>query len=784
MRKKISLLLWLSFLQVYQLKAQQQLFLEKTEEVYVVSGRNTDLTMEARSILQQLAEGQSRPFSSVEFSLKYQQTKKVVRNSTVKITSSVEASDFRIAGDVFYKGFDISEVLIPSEMSFDYALQSLTNKLLVYSGNGRVKIVNGTSSIFTTVTTDSSNGQWRVDVNNQRFYYSSNAVKIINERIALVKEYYAASMQLDQLHLKLSTVNPTDLERLDMHNAALIDIEYSIGQLEKRNFENTLNLSFYDPLRFSQRIEALKKETYARRMALNEVKSTLYLHFYNMALDMHARGKVQMAKDYFMRSLRENPHFAPSAYQLALISYREGNYDKADDLGTDIIKCMNPDPDIHRLTIELLNDVYEKLLKEAGQFNSQKKYSDALLVLDKANNLCQSINGVRCNDQLGLEYKKAHNGVYQSKLDLARKAYQENNLSKAEGIVQDALRYRDRHANEITNTDDALSMLKVIRQKRYENSIENGRMQINQQQYDKALQSFKEADGLMKSYSLVQNADLSGLKKQAAKPVILSKINKGNDFVRLNNLAEARKISKDVLTMQTTYDLISDEDINTKFDVLKQNIFSQECVNAQNQVNDRYKRMQEAIIRKDYIEADLLYKEADKILQDYADCSLNGGTLRAEHDSIIPGYVYQTLVKESVRLQGSDQMADAVNKYQEAENYFQRYEVSRFGLKHQSLVAAASEKGTNEYLIYLGNYFRGKKDLENSLLCYKALVSRETPQRHFKDDLYQLGIELALRDKLKHPSASPKQKILEYTSGDKNLGKLGKGYRKGWKMHS
>jgi len=768
---------------VCQLKAQQ-LFLEKTEETYVIGGRSTELTTEERSILQQLAEGQSRPFSSVEFNITYQQTKKVVRNSTVRITSSVEASDFRITGDIFYKGFDISEVLIPSEMSFDYALQSLTNKLVVSSGNGRVKILNRSSSVFTTVNTDSLTNQWRIDLSKQKFYYSSNAVKTINERIALVKEYYVASLQMEQLHLKLSTVNPTDLERLDMHNAALINIEYSIGQLESRNFENILNLPLYDPLRYTQRLETLKKETYIRRQAMNEVKSTLYLHFYNMALDMQARGKVQMAKDYFMRSLRENPQFAPSAYQMALISYREGNYERADDFGTDIIKCMNPDPDIHRLTIELLNDVYEKLLKEAEQLSSQKKYADALLALDKARNLCQSINGVQCNDQLGLGYNKAHNGIYQAKLDMARKAYQENNLSKAEGIVQDALRYRDRHANEITNAEDALSMLKAIRQKRYENIIENGRTQINQQQYDKALQSFKEADGLMKSYSLVQSAYLSGLKKQAAKPVILSKINKGNDFVRLNNMAEARKASRDVLTMQTTYELLDDEDINTRFTVLKQNIFSQECVNAQNQVDGHHKRMQEAINRKDFIEADLLYKEADKILQDFADCSLNSGTLRAEHDSIISGYVYQTLVRESVRLQGNNQMADAVNKYQEAENYFQRYEVSRFGLNHKSQTAIASEKGTDDYLIYLGNYFRGKKDLENSLLCYKTLVSRETPQRHFKDDLYQLGIELGLRDKLKYPTTNPKQKILEYTAGNKNLGKLGKGYRKGWKMHS
>jgi tetratricopeptide (TPR) repeat protein len=778
--KLLTLFLLLLFFKVVN---GQQLFYQKQDQTITVAGRDAGLNNDTRNILNKLAEGQNRPSSSVELSVQYQQTLKVVRNSKTMITVSVEASNIKVTGDVFYKGFDIADVLAPSEINFNYSLLLPSTSQRMQNGSGSVKISNGNSTVFSFQYTDSVNQNWSLTLDNLRAVFSSASVKVIDDRILLVKDYYGASAQLDQLHNRLLTVNVTDLENLDMHNAALVDIEYTIGLLEAKKFESVLSLATYDPLRFADRLETLRKETAARRMAINEVKRTVYLHFYNIALDLQARGKIERAKEYFMRSLSENPNFAPAAYQLALIHYREGNILKADDLGTDIVQCMTPDPDIYRLTIDLLNDIYLDLIDESGKLVQQKNFSDALLYLDRANNLCESVKGVRCDERLTEGYSKAYQGIYQSKIGLARKAYQENNLTKAEDLAREAIRYRDRYSRYVPNADEANAVLKAIRQKKYENTITAGRAQVSLQQYDKALQTFKEADVMLRNYGLTPDIELPDLKKQAAKSAMFARINRANDFVKTNNLAEARKISKEVDGMFATYDLSGDNELVAKFNILRQNIFSQECVNAQRSLDDRYRMMIEAINKKNYLEADRLYKEADKLLQDYADCSLNSGSMRADHDSIIPAYVYQYLVKEAVDLQASKKMPEAVAKYREAERYYYQNEVSRFGLAHKKLLEVAADKGKDEYLVYLGNYYRGLKEYENSLEAYKILISRNTKPKLYSSDLYQLGIELAIRDKSANPSLNPKTKVLEYTSGNKALDKLGKGYKKGWKMN-
>jgi len=778
MRLNVRPLLLLLTIALTAAQAQQQvLFDQKLSQRFVLHASDPGAS---QPVFQKLAEGQNRPVSSVEITVSFEQIARVVRTDAKHIQTMAEGKNFKVSGDVYYKGFDMGGWLIPDEMSFTGALLAGRKENIPVSGRDIVKIRNGNSERAEHSYVDSTHSDFQYTLSQHAFSHAGGLAGF-QDRIALVNGYYQASADLEVFHQRLMTVNPSDLDRLDFQNEILRTVENDINRLEGMHFDQELGLSSFDPLKFIPRFDALRNEAFAKRNAINDTKSHLYVDFYNVALDLQARGKRQQARTYFSKSLHENPLFAPAAYQLALMDFNEGNYSNADEQGSDIVNNMNPDPDIRRLTTDLLNRTYRQYIGEAEQFIGQKKYDDALTVLDRASRLCRRVSGISCLPAMDLNYRKAHNGKYQAFLDKARSAIQTGNLQNADTYVQDALNYQNRHAAEIPNAGDALAIQKGIRQKRYDNFMESGRTKLKQQQYEKALDEFDSADELLYQYSLAPHPEMETLKKQAAKPYLLDLIRKGRYFASNNNLGEARKLSKSIGSQQMHYGLQNDAAINKEYGELKSAIFSQECVNAQISLDGYYRQMHDAILKKDYIEADNQFKNADRVLQDYADCSLNSGTLRAEHDSILPAYVYQALTREVISEQAAGRYKEAFGKYQDADTYYHRYEVSKFSIVHQPLAELAAAKCNDEFLIFLGNNFRSRKDYESSLQVYKTLLQRGISVSYYKDALYQLGMELAIRDKKVNPSGNPKKEVLAYTSGDSKLKKLYKGYLKGWK---
>ena len=763
-------------------EAQQILFEQKQNKNIALHA--SDFPDASRVIFQKLAEGQNRPVSSIEITVTFEQVARVVRTNATHIVTSVEGKNFQVSGDVFYKGFDLATFLVPDEMSFSTSLAAGGKDSPPVSDRDRVKIVNGNSDRAENTFTDSLNSHWQFTVSQHAFSFTNTTLNEFKDQVALISNYYVASAEIETLHQRLMTVNPGDFDRLDFQNENLRTTESAIARIEAMELEQNLGLSSFDPLKFRPRFDELRNEAIAKRNAINQEKARLYIHFYNAALDLQARGKKQQARTYFSKSLHENPLFAPAAYQLALLDFEEGNYAGADEQGSDIVTRMNPDPDIRQLTHQLLNKTYRQYLAEAEQFNTQKKYSEALTVLDRASRLCRKVTGIPCQPSMDVQYRKAHNGKYQEILDKSRKAYQENSLSKAEEFVTEALNYQNRHQAEIPNAGDALAMQKGIRQKRYDTLVDAGKTQLKQQQYSRALDAFDDADDLQERYTLNPHPEIESLERQAAKPYLLSRIKEGKALSGANNLGEARKLSKEIQSVQEHYGLSEDATINKEYGELKANIFSQECYNAQKDFDRMHNQMQEAIRNKKYVDADQYYRNADKVLQDYADCSLNSGNLRAEHDSIIPAYVYQSLMNEVLSEQTAGRYKEAYSKYKDADTYYHRYEVTRFGLNHPPLADYAIEKCNNEFLLFLGNNFRSRQEYESSLQVYKALLERGVASKYFKDPLYQLGMEMAIRDKKLNPSADAKKSALAYTSGDSRLKKFYKGFLKGWKKKS
>ncbi|MFM9051516.1 MAG: hypothetical protein ACKOKF_04240, partial [Bacteroidota bacterium] len=406
----------------------QQLFQRTDPLTYIIRlGSEKPGNTDASRIIRMLAEADGQASSTFQYVLSWNQSFKALRSASNRITLQVQHTGVRVNGPIKIRGFDVAPVLMPSWVDFSYQFRPQNSAVpTVY--NALRKIVSGTAENTENTITDSTTTGCSMSVTSCYFVYNESAVRKNKDRVDLIKEYFGNEILLDQAYSKVMQVNPQDAWQLEMQNIMLLDVERYLHDLKQRDFDSELELVVYDPIGMRTKVTRIEQEATARRVALNQTKANQFLFFYNMGLDFKTRGRYQQAYDSFMRSIQENPLFAPSLYQLSMMDFEEGRYVESECRARTILDEMVSDPDIDRMTRQQLLRISDKYVELGEERLKQNKIDDALDFLRRAANLCTSLRGMECHSNLEADLQKAHQAKYNSYLDRARAAYQRKDL--------------------------------------------------------------------------------------------------------------------------------------------------------------------------------------------------------------------------------------------------------------------------------------------------------------------------------------------------------------------
>lgn len=743
-------------------------------------GAGTNANAGANRILKLITDAEGRPSGSVEFAIDFMQNLRVARDNPKQISIQVDHNGLRISRDVTVRGFSVANFLFPSAVSFSFTLQSRDIRQ-PYTFSTTRKINDGVVERADARVNDSLASEVTLSVSELNFSFDEQSYRRMSDHIDRIKKYYASDVLIQQNYDLLMRLNPRDPISLDQQNAALMNIEQFIASTNAQDFPSHLDLNQYDPIGFKGKFDQLSREAAARRVAMNETKATLYLFFYNAGLDLKARRRDQDAYDAFHRSLLENPLFAPASYQIALMDYQSDRLEEAECRFRSILDDMPADPDIARMSSESLGAIYSDYIAIAEDLTTRNHFDDALDRLQKARNLCRGGYGLRCDDQLEAALERAHKGKYQSLLDQAKVSYEKKDLDLAERQISKALDYQRRNNRYIPSAQSGNDMLRAVRQSRYNLMIADANNLVKQQSYAQALEKVERAAAYSEEFQLVPDGDFTFLRQSAAKPVILREVSEGKRFAQQNNLRSARSKAVRAERLRDENQLSTDQEVVNAIREFRELIFSQECLNAQRQLDSLASEAGRSYDKQDYLAADRLIRSALKISDDNRDCNLSEGNLRVSLDSMRSAVAYQTLVKDALWLQSNNRQADAYSKYMEAGNLFSRESVRRFGLQHEHVDTFAIQRGSNEFMAYLGGLYLDQKEPDHSLAVFRRLLSRGVDPSLVRDDLMRLGTELAIRDKRGGRATDWKSGALTYTAGDKRLKYLEKGYKQGWK---
>ncbi|WP_266204028.1 tetratricopeptide repeat protein [Pontibacter kalidii] len=783
---KKALLLFTAALAAFTAQAQHKLlFEEKTAEAYLLKYGTGSGASQAQlnSIINILKENQvttrsGRPPRTPEFTLRFEQQAQVA-DAGDKLQLKVQVAKVQVSGSTDYKGFDLGDALLPDKYKAKVQLLNAKNEVVqVYDRTVALK-PNGVALLQEQLPDTAAHQNYKLQVVEEQVEYTAVDVQQLREQLNLVRAYFAADANVLQALKEVALILPDDIDRLPLHDRKLHELEKQYELLKKENYTEKLNLKQQDPQRLKYKMEQLGQVLGERRKAVNYTLATIHEHFYNRGVSLLNNGNGSVAQTYFAKSVEANPNFAPAHVQLARIDLHNGYIREATNRTRDVLTRMRVDPQTEQMALTLAHDIYAAHIIEGNRLTTRGEYHNALEAYAEARDLCSTIGGLRCSMQaLNDGEARAASGVYRSMVDNGRRLLARNDLQEAERVAQEALVFQREYDYVLHNATEAGDLLNQVKFQCYLSFIDEGKRYLAQQNHRAALGQFEEALTLEQQYTFRPVQELRLLSQRAAKPVLLAMLGEGYEQAMQNRLSNARQTAADATAMQERFALVQDAEVASKYKLLRERIFTQECINTQATYDKHFQNAQALVREKKFIAADQAYEAAIGAAAGMSECGIASFTAKDGKAAIAVAANYQRKLEEANRLISRNKYNEAILKYDEARIYYLAQQVNRFGLDHISLFNFGKDHPNQPFTAAVAGYFANQGEEQVSIQLLSMLLEKGYRKGKTKQVQQQLGQQLALKDVQQGQLLDAKVQSVKYSQNNRGLKQLKKAYEK------
>ncbi|MEA2043020.1 MAG: hypothetical protein U9N85_10780 [Bacteroidota bacterium] len=869
--------------------AQSQVIYNRTsKENYVIKFQTNEQTI-SNKMMQELAKGNSGNHLNMRVRYSLDQTRKILKRRNI-LSLLTTLSNVEVTGNNKYKDFVVSEFVLPSKVSFDVAVKNRNSTIREFSiSNAPVSI--DVSEILNETMTDSLNSnQYRLELSNKYFSYTSNDLKKFKAYIGNIETYYTKRRILKNIKRELNSITVTkehlerieDIRTLRNYNQLAAENINSINTIRKSPFISTLDLRHNDPANFMSLLEQSASKSKKLKHLTSNILNNLDEFYYNKGLDRIAINRHSEAKLFFEKSIRENNKFAPSHVQLAKILYNTGyrkeavdkiylvtrmnpdaqtqalNDELADNIYKDLIleasdlnshaafddaihvlhiaeqlcrdftavRCLpNMDAELlraikgkyyiitdkayramqsgglddsenlidiainyrrdhltfipeHDEIIELTGELYNKYINSAISHNNRKQFSEAVYKLNEAQRVCRKYKEVNCDSRLDDEYNRAYTGIYNNNIRSAQSAYNSGNYSLADKELSEAIELRKKYNLNASSIESSLVL--KIKNALYKDYVATGKTSMQRAKYEQALERFNLAKEIERNYKVTANRKLSEYITNSAEGLTLDYIDRGKNNVSRNHLKSARSDYNKAKSVAANYNILNIPVVKSSITELKNAIFKQECMNAQNKFDNYLATAEMKISSSEYMEADKVLNTAVAHANSNSACEIDLAEARKMQNEISDAVDYLAVIEKCFKDLRYRKYNNAIVLYEKAGERYQSNNVSRFGIIHIGLYDFITGQST-DFINYGVYHFTKEHKLEKALLLLKTLNAKEYRRRNTNDNQKFLGGELARRDYAQNPNGDRRDNINRYTKGDRYFVKMKRAYRRQWR---
>ncbi len=395
--------------------------------------------------------------------------------------------DIEVKRDIIIKGFNISEMIFPSNVDLTILLSGLKNENNLEISFEDVLIENNGIIISEEIpNSDVEKGmQLSAKLEKLKFYFNNVDEKLIESRLITIFDFLATEMIIDSTIKKIENI---DVENSTITPDVFLKVKESnriVKIISKKDFSELSQNVRDQHYNFEEKLDVLKRK--ALRMntifdqTLNKTQEIEIIEPYPELIDKY----VDLFTIYFDESSYVPHTYSSSVANLAKINSDNSSIFLFIDVIDDLINHSNLKSFQFDYAV-ISSSIVDAMIRKASQYISLERYNEALEVLNNANCICNIVPGEYNFEDLFNNISRAKYGIYQSYIRVADRAIQARNFEISENYLDQAINF------QIENSEYIISNIPTenIVSKFVDNCIRAGEMELANKNYSSSLLNF------------------------------------------------------------------------------------------------------------------------------------------------------------------------------------------------------------------------------------------------------------------------------------------------------
>jgi len=421
---------------------------EPESYVFEYTAVKSDKTEVNNFFIKELAKFNLTSLYNTRFTYHYSINRKIseIDEHTLKVTADLFSE--KCTGNIYYKGFDISDILMPEIVDFTITVEANGN--FIQSRKFKEVTINDNNAFYADfefeVLDNTRNYTFRFD--DVKFYSNPSDKESFYLRIRYIDSYYASIEAFQEIYRKY--------EHIDFTPANLPSTFLKIQEME-RLFVSISNSDFLQKLQMNDlqlqeldnNLQEVKTKYYAHKSKYNKLLSTFEFLRLSCDLEILAKAYVDEITEFCTLSQDVTYSHHDFYYDLGIVNYTSADfYSFKTGLSSILAKtkfCNDTDLVLQTLKIE----IYKAFLYKSEELILQEQYHLAKGVLTNAESFYLTGLGQVNELELNIQMSKANYGIYNSYLHLIDRAIDIGNYELAENYIQKAMAFQEVHSSTI-----------------------------------------------------------------------------------------------------------------------------------------------------------------------------------------------------------------------------------------------------------------------------------------------------------------------------------------------
>ncbi|GAB4310826.1 MAG: hypothetical protein Kow00127_00530 [Bacteroidales bacterium] len=408
---------------------------------------------------------------------------------TYHVTFALHEKD--CTGDNQYRGFLISDILVPEYASFDVVVEHNGNYYHRQHFDNVQKDSNGDFNVSFIFESNVKEPSWNMIVENLTFDSQESDKEEFNNRISNIDDYYAALGVMDSLNAWISALNFTPANIAESF-VKVSEYNRVLNRIKDAGFNRMLAMYPEKQKEFSagySKLQQRLEESTDRMNVVIDSQDYIRLHDDISTIAHHYALEASKFVELSDRVTHSDQHFY---YFLGASAYSSSDFAAMQSGMFRILQKTRHCNDTDLVFDQLKREVYRAFLEYAEKLFVEERYYIAKGVLENASRFYSTIISDQIPLDLTQRISRAKYGIFNSYLHLIDRAIDIGNYLLAENYIEKARMFQAENSSSIISVD-------FIREKSVELVdlyINKGFNLINEEGWRDAVYCFEQAQRL------------------------------------------------------------------------------------------------------------------------------------------------------------------------------------------------------------------------------------------------------------------------------------------------